>query len=163
MSIIYLETKIKSKIEICFDLLRSIDLHQVSTSKTNERPIDSRTASLINLNEFETWQAKHFGVTQKLTSKITAFNRPFHFRDEQQKGVFKYIVHGHYFELDNDYVIMKDIFNFQSLYGIIGQLIDKTILRKYLKTLLPERNNVIEEYAETEKWKSLFNLDNLKS
>ncbi|MGH2646737.1 MAG: SRPBCC family protein [Ginsengibacter sp.] len=85
MSIIYLETKIKSKIEICFDLLRSIDLHQVSTSKTNERAINDRTAGLINLNEFVTWQAKHFGITQKLTSKITTFNRPFHFRDEQQK------------------------------------------------------------------------------
>jgi ligand-binding SRPBCC domain-containing protein len=153
MPTIYLETKIKSGIEISFDLSRSIDLHKISTAKTNEKAIDGKTKDLINLDEFVTWQAKHFGITQKLTSKITAFKRPFYFRDEQQKGAFKYIIHDHYFEAQTGYVIMKDIFKFQSPFGIIGKLIDKIILTGYLKKLLIERNNIIKEYAETEKWK----------
>lgn len=153
MPIIELEIQIKSDIETCFDLSRSIDLHKISTAKTNEKAIDGRTSGLINHNEFVTWQATHFGFTQKLTSKITAFNRPFYFRDEQQKGAFKYIVHDHYFEIQNGQVIMKDVFKFQSPFGYIGKLFDKIFLNNYLKRLLINRNSIIKEYAETEKWK----------
>jgi len=62
MPTIKLETKIKSGINICFDLSRSIDLHQISTVKTNEKAIDGRTKGLIDLNEFVTWRATHFGI-----------------------------------------------------------------------------------------------------
>ena len=62
MPTIELETQIKSDLETCFDLSGSIDLHQISTAKTNERAIDGRTMGLINLNEFVTWEATHFGI-----------------------------------------------------------------------------------------------------
>lgn len=157
MPVIELTTYIKSTIEICFDLARSIDLHQISTAHTNEKAIDGRTSGLINLNEFVTWQATHFGVKQKLTSKITAFDRPFHFRDEQLKGAFKYIHHDHFFEVQNNIVVMKDIFRFQSPLGCIGKLVDKFILTKYLTKILLKRNNIIKEFAETDEWKKIFN------
>lgn len=156
MPVIKLETEIKSTIEICFDLSRSIDLHQISTANTNEKAIEGRTKGLINLNEFVTWQAKHFGITQKLTSRITAFEKPFHFRDEQQKGSFKYIIHDHYFKSIDDKVNTTDIFQFQSPFGYIGKLFDEIVLTKYLKKLLVNRNKIIKEYAETEKWKSVL-------
>ena len=98
MPTIDLKTEIKAKIEICFDLSCSIDLHTLSTSKTNEKAIDGRTSGLIVLDDFITWEATHFGVRQQLTSKITQFEKPFHFRDEQVKGAFKSMVHNHYFE-----------------------------------------------------------------
>jgi len=156
MTTIELETRIKSDLETCFDLSRSIDLHQISTAKTKEKAIDGKINGLINLNEFVTWQAIHFGITQKLTSRITAFNKPFHFRDEQLKGIFKFIIHDHYFSFQNNTVIMKDIFKFQSPLGYIGKLFDKIILTGYLKRLLINRNNIIKEYAETSKWKSII-------
>ncbi len=52
---------------------------------------------------------------------------------------------------------MKDVFNFQSPFGLIGKLVDRIILTKYLRNLLLERNRIIKEYAETEKWKSFLN------
>jgi hypothetical protein len=64
-----LTTIINAPIEICFDLSRSIDLHQQSTQQTHEKAIAGRTTGLIELNEFVTWQATHFLITQKLTSK----------------------------------------------------------------------------------------------
>jgi ligand-binding SRPBCC domain-containing protein len=158
MPIIELSTIINSEIEICFDLSRSIDLHRISTSDTNEKAIDGKTSGLINFNEFVTWQATHFGIRQKLTSKITAYQRPFHFRDEQVKGAFKYIVHDHYFINENRLVIIKDVFKFKSRLGIIGRMIDAYILTNYMKKLLINRNHIIKEYAETPKWKSILNL-----
>jgi ligand-binding SRPBCC domain-containing protein len=157
MPVIALETQIKSVIEICFDLSRSIDLHQISTAKTNEKAIDGRTSGLLNFGEFVTWQATHFGIKQKLTSKITAFSRPFYFRDEQLKGAFKYIVHDHYFEAHEDKVIVKETFKFQSPFGLIGKLFDKLVLVDYLRKLLIKRNKIIKEYAETLKWQAILN------
>jgi ligand-binding SRPBCC domain-containing protein len=159
MPIIKLETHINSDIEICFDLARSIDFHQISTSKTNEKAIQGRTSGLINLDETVTWQATHFGVKQKLTSKITAFERPIHFRDEQTKGIFKYIIHDHYFEKRDNLLIMKDVFNFQSPFGILGNIFDALILKRYLTNFLKDRNRLIKEYAETTKWKSVLDVN----
>ena len=156
MAVITLETSIKAGIEICFDLSRSIDLHQVSTAHTNEKAIDGITTGLINLGEYVTWQATHFGIRQELSSKITAFDRPFHFRDEQVKWPCKYIIHDHSFEVQGGYVVMKDIFSFLSPFGIIGRIFDKIVLAGYLKKLLTTRNDVIKEYAETGKWKSVL-------
>src|SRR5258708_31629307 len=102
---IELETIINSGIEICFDLSRSIDLHKISTAATKEKAIDGKTSGLINLNEFVTWQATHFGISQRVTSKITQYNLPFHFRNEQLKGAFKYLIHDHNFEVIDDKVI----------------------------------------------------------
>ena len=156
MPTIELETEIKSDINICFDLSRSIDLHKISTAKTNEEAIAGRTSGLICLNEFVTWRATHLGIRQRLTSAITKFKRPFHFRDEQLKGPFKFIHHDHYFDEQGNSVKMKDAFSFQSPFGLVGRLVDKVILVGYLTNILRERNAIIKEFAETTKWKSIL-------
>jgi hypothetical protein len=52
---------------------------------------------------------------------------------------------------------MKDVFSFQSPLGFIGRIFDKFVLTKYLTKFLVERNDLIKEYAETEKWKTVIN------
>jgi ligand-binding SRPBCC domain-containing protein len=156
MPLIKLDTKITSTIEICFDLSRSIDLHKISNAKTNEIAIDGVTTGLISHNEFVTWQAAHFGIKQRLTTKITAYNRPFHFCDEQIKGAFKKIKHDHYFISTGDVVLMTDHFLFESPFGVLGHIFNKLVLTAYLKKFLIERSQVIKDFAETEKWKGLL-------
>jgi ligand-binding SRPBCC domain-containing protein len=156
MPIIKLETFIHSNLDICFDLARSIDLHSISTAKTNEKAIAGRTIGLIGLNETVTWEATHLGVRQNLTSKITAFERPFHFRDEQQKGIFKFIQHDHFFEEKENGVLMRDVFHYQAPLQPLGRIVEKLFLTNYLKKFLVERNAVIKEYAETELYKTLL-------
>lgn len=156
MSKIELQTIINADIEKCFDLSRSIDLHKISTAHTKEEAIDGKTNGLINLGEFVTWRATHFGISQKLISKITEFERPYHFRDEQIKGAFKYFTHDHNFKVVDGKVIMEDIFIYKSPMGLIGKLFDNLILTKYLQKFLIERNNLIKNYAETDKWKEIL-------
>lgn len=153
---IELITEINSTIGICFDLARSIDLHKVSTAKTNEQAVEGKISGLIGLGEYVTWQATHFGIRQKLTSKITAFDRPNYFVDEQVKGAFKSIHHEHKFEQIGDKVIMKDFFEFHSPFGILGILFNNIVLTNYLKELLVSRNAVIKIFAETDKWKTIL-------
>ncbi len=83
MPVIRLETAIRSPIERCFDLSRDIELHMRSTGHTREIAVAGLTKGLIGLGEEVTWEANHFGVQQRLTTRITAFSRPSHFRDSQ--------------------------------------------------------------------------------
>ena len=153
---IELRTEIRADRNIVFDLSRSIDLHKISTKKTNEQAIAGKTSGLIGINESVTWKAKHFGIYQNLTSKITEFEKPKFFIDEMIKGAFKEFKHEHRFEELNGGTLMTDFFDYKSPYGILGMLADKLFLKKYMTELLTERNLVIKEFAESEKWKELI-------
>ena len=148
MPVIQLETFIKADQKIVFDLARSIDLHQVSTAHTNERAIAGKISGLIELNEWVTWEAKHFGIVQKLSSKITAMIYPDYFVDEMVSGAFKSFKHQHIFKAKGGETIMTDVFDYVSPYGILGKLADWLFLKQYMRDLLVQRNNVIKEHAE---------------
>lgn len=156
MPIIELETKIKAERKIVFDLSRSIDLHRISTKHTNETALDGKTSGLIGAGEWVTWRAKHFGFYQKLTSKITDFNRPLFFTDEMVKGAFKSFRHEHHFTESNDGTLMKDIFDYRSPIGIIGRVADKLFLETYIRNLLEKRNQTIKAFAESDRWKTII-------
>lgn len=156
MPTIHLQTFINSSISICFDLSRNIDVHVRSTTQTNERAIAGRISGLIGLGETVTWEALHFGIKQQLTSKITALDAPFHFRDEQVKGIFKSMKHDHYFEQKDAFVLMNDTFAFESPLGILGKLANQLFLTKYMTELLYKRNQCIKDFAESDKWKTVL-------
>ncbi|MGH1518019.1 SRPBCC family protein [Chryseobacterium sp. JK1] len=151
MSKIYLVTLINADIHYVFDLARNIDLHQKSTAKTNEKAIAGRTTGLIEVNETVTWRARHLGVYQNLTTKITSMEKPHQFTDEMQKGAFKSMKHQHIFKMINDNTLMIDIFEFESPLGIIGSFFNKIFLTHYLEKFLLERNALIKSTAEASK------------
>jgi ligand-binding SRPBCC domain-containing protein len=156
MPVLELRTIIRAPIEICFDLARSIDLHQTSMLSKRERAIDGVTSGLIGHEQEVTWEVTHFGFKQQLTSRITAFKYPTYFRDEMVKGAFKMIRHDHSFEANHRTTHMYDRFEFESPGGIIGMVVNKLILTSYLKNLIVKRSRIIKEYAETEKWKLIL-------
>jgi ligand-binding SRPBCC domain-containing protein len=152
-----LHTQINSKPEVVFNLSRSIDLHLISTSKTNEKAVAGKTTGLINLHETVTWEANHLFKKRYFTSKITAFNFPFSFTDEMQKGDLKSFSHQHIFKEKDDGTLMTDIVHLEAPYGWLGKFVLWLFLKQYFKKLLQERNEVIKEYAENEKWRMVLN------
>lgn len=151
MPLIELTTNINAPIERCFDLARSIDLHKLSTEGTNEEAIAGVTSGLIGKNQGVTWRATHFRITQTLTSLITEFERPYHFRDEMIKGAFKSIKHDHFFTDAGNHTVMKDKFNFESPGWVLGHLANRLMLTNYLRELLTKRNQMIKRIAESRK------------
>ena len=142
-------TEINAEIQLVFDLSRSIDLHLISTEKTKEKAIAGKTEGLIELGEQVTWQARHFGVTQKFTSKIIEFQPPLLFVDQMQKGIFKSFRHEHHFKvISEEKTLVKDILAYEVPLKILGKLADFLFLKKYLKDFLTERNRIIKAYAE---------------
>ncbi len=156
MPSIQLVTHIKAPIERCFDLSRSIDLHKISTSHTEEEAIDGITSGLIGAGEFVTWKARHFGISQRLTTRITEYKKPIFFVDEMQSGAFKSFRHEHHFEFIKGQTEMKDVFDFESPLGVLGRLANSLFLKTYMTNLLYRRNLTIKEFAESEKWKEVL-------
>lgn len=111
--------------------------------------VAGRTTGLISLGEEVTWEATHLGVRQRLTTRITAYDRPTYFRDSQVRGAFKRLDHEHYFEAVPDgTTLMRDVFDYDSPLGWLGLLADRLFLEKYMRSLLERRNSLIKQVAE---------------
>ena len=153
MPVIELASSIAAPIERVFDLARSIDLHTDSTSSTSERAVAGVTSGLIGAGGEVTWRARHFGVWQSLTVRITAFERPSHFADVMVRGAFRRMEHHHYFESFSGGTTMRDVFTYESPLGILGRIADFLFLEHYMRSFLIERNRVIKATAESNAWR----------
>lgn len=158
MTSIELQTHITAPIEICFNLSRSVELHKISTSKTHETVVAGRPAGLFQKGDTVTWRARHFGIYQTLQMEISQMLFPYSFEDRMVKGIFKSICHNHYFSSDNNVTTMRDVFQYQVPLGVLGRLFNFLVLESYMTRLLTERNSIIKEYAETGKWRGMFDV-----
>lgn len=163
MALIELCTVIDAPRERVFDLARSIDAHQVSTSHTRERAVAGITSGLIELGETVTWEARHLGVKQRLTVQVTAMERPFRFRDQQVRGAFGKMVHDHVFEERDGRTVMIDRFEFVSPFGFVGRIVDRLFLAAYMRRFLATRANQLKAMAESERWKQFVQEEAARS
>lgn len=156
MPVITLTTPVVAPIGRCFDLSRSIDLHKISTVHTGEEAIAGKTSGLIGMGEQVTWRARHLAVWQTLTSKVTAYNRPYFFVDEMVQGIFTVFRHEHAFEEKDGFTLMHDRFSYTSPLGVLGSLADVVFLKRYMEKLLLRRNCVIKMFAESDRWREVL-------
>ena len=158
MPVIEIKTRVNAPIETVFNLSRSIALHLESTTRTKEEVVSVHTSDLLGLGDEVTWEATHFGVRQRLTAVITEFNFPNHFRDSMVAGAFKEFAHDHFFQSDQDWVLMTDRFDYTSPLGVCGRVADVLFLKRYMSNFLAARNLVIKSLAESgnvgDDWRS---------
>ncbi|MFL5754544.1 MAG: SRPBCC family protein [Bacteroidia bacterium] len=154
--IIQLETTIHAPAERCFLLSLSVDLHQESTIQSKEKAIAGTTRGIMDSGDFVTWQAVHFGLTFKMTTKIARYQRPFYFVSEMVKGPFKRIYHQHIFKEENGITTMTDLFEFEAPLGLLGKIAETLFLEKHMKELLKTRNKLIKQVAEGNSWQKFL-------
>jgi ligand-binding SRPBCC domain-containing protein len=152
VQIIQLETKIAAPPERCFLLSLSIDLHRESTAQTSEKAIAGVTSGLIGPGESVTWQGRHFGFMLTQETLISQYERPRCFQDSMTRGMFRSFVHDHYFDEQADgSTVMRDVLRFAAPFGILGVIVEKAVLRAYLRRFLEERNRLIKDVAEGDR------------
>ena len=148
-------TIIEAPIERCFDLSRSVEVHLLSNVHSGEQAlaVGGVTSGLVGLSEEVTWRAKHFGIWQNLTSKITAMESPCYFQVTMVRGIFRFMQADHLFErLESGVTEMKDVFSIAAPLPLLGPLAEALFLRRYMLALLRERNAVIKRVAESSEW-----------
>ena len=156
MPTIHLTTFIAAPAERVFDLARSIDLHKKSMAHSGEEAVAGTVTGLITAGETVTWKAKHLGKKRVLRSKITAMQPPLSFTDEMLDGDFKMMKHEHHFKTVANGTFMIDMLVFESPWGGLGKLVNSIYLTRYMHNMLEKRNQIIKEYAESDKWKFLL-------
>jgi ligand-binding SRPBCC domain-containing protein len=144
---IHLETFVNAPIATVFDLARDIDFHQRSMAHTGERAVGGRTSGLIGADETVTWRARHFGLTWSMTSRVTGFDRPARFVDEQVSGPFASFRHEHRFAAVPGGTLMIDDWRHAAPFGPLGRIADALVLRRHMHASLVTRNSALAREA----------------
>ncbi len=142
---IYLETYVAAPIEICFDLCLNVNAHEAAG---HGRAVAGMTQGQMQLGDTVTWEAVHFGVRQRLTSKIVAYERPHMFIDEMQRGAFARWRHTHRFTTLNGGTSMFDEVDYASPLGLLGNIADALFLKNYMTRFLIHHNAGFKRMAE---------------
>ena len=148
MPIIKHKQLIKAPIEKCFDLARNVDIHMKTTSKTKEKAVGGVTTALMEEGDIVTFEAVHFGIKQRLTSKVVYMDRPNKFIDIMLKGAFKSFTHTHQFIEEKNGTLMIDVFEYSSPLGPLGVIADQLFLEKYMKEFISSRAKELKRIAE---------------
>ena len=148
MGVIRVDTTIGAPAERCFDLARSVSAHLSSTAETGERVISAVASDLLGPGDVVTWEATHLGLRLRLTSKITHFDPPRSFEDQQIAGPFSSFWHRHEFTGRDEATVMTDLVRYGAPFGAIGALAERLFLDRYLRAFLERRAAHLRSLAE---------------
>jgi ligand-binding SRPBCC domain-containing protein len=150
MPLIRIETRTAAPAAVCFDVMRDAGLHAQSMQESGERAVAGRTSGLFEAGDEVTWEARHFGVKQRLTSRVTRCEPPCLFEDIQVHGAFASFKHVHRFEAIAGGTRMIDEFDYRSPLGPLGRLADALFLERYMRDLLLDRASFLKTAAESQ-------------
>lgn len=151
MPTLIIETEINAPPEVCFDLVRDVSLHLQTANETGEKAVAGRTHGKIALGETVTFEGKNFGIPQRLTVKVTEFEKPHFFTDEMIEGTFKSFKHKHEFIKKDDGTLMRDTLIWTSPFGFLGRIVDALLLKNHLRKFVSRRNAELKRIASLSK------------
>jgi ligand-binding SRPBCC domain-containing protein len=147
---------IDAPIHRCFDLARSVEVHLLDNKHLGEPTVAvaGRTSGLVGLDEQVTWRARHLGVRQTLTTRVTRLKPPTYFQDTMLEGAFHSMQHDHHFRaLAGGRTEMTDVLRVAAPLAPLGRIAELLVLRSYMRMLLLDRSNVLKRVAESDAWK----------
>ncbi|MEV5765998.1 SRPBCC family protein [Micromonospora sp. NPDC052213] len=142
MPLIDITTVVRAPTEHVFDLSLDVDAHTASMSSAGEQAVAGIRSGRMALDDTVTWAARHFGIRWRMTSRISAYDRPHRFVDEQVTGPFRRWHHEHTFTWDDasEATVMRDVIDFAAPFGVLGWLVTKILLLRYMRRLIQDRN-----------------------
>lgn len=147
MTTIELITELPLTPDEAFDLSLDVNVHADSMAASREAAVAGITSGRMALDDQVTWRAWHFGVPRRMTSRITALERPSRFVDEQVQGPFARFRHEHVFESMENATRMIDRIEFAAPLGWFGLVAERLVLTGYLRTLIKRRNAYLASRA----------------
>ncbi|WP_158849768.1 SRPBCC family protein [Saccharothrix deserti] len=132
-----------------FDISLDVEVHTASMADAAEQAVGDITSGRLRSGDTVTWQATHFGVRWRMTSRISVFDPPRYFVDEQVRGPFKRWHHAHHFEPDGrGGTVMRDVVDFAAPLGPLGTVAELAVLDRYMPRLIRSRNEHVKAVAE---------------
>ena len=156
MPTIHLTTFIAAPAERVFDLSRNLTIYKTLMQGRKETMSSGAATNLVNHGETMTFHAKHLGKTRLVTTRVVEFQRPNSFVHEQVKGDLLHFKHQHYFKPVENGTILIDMIDFDGPRDVVGKVIGKLYLKTYLEKFIHKRNTLIQQYAESDKWRAVL-------
>ncbi len=147
-----LVTAVRAPIAAVFDAALDVELHTGSMRDHAEQAVAGVTRGRLGPGDTVTWRARHFGIRWRMTVRITEYDRPRRFVDEQVSGAFRSWRHEHLFtpdEGDPSVTLARDLVTFSSPGGPVGRLVDRLLLTEYLRRLVEARNRHLAATLDT--------------
>lgn len=151
MGLILIETLIEAPAQRAFDAARDIGLHVETQQEAREVAIAGVTSGLIGMGEGVTFEACHFGLRLRHSSKITAFDPPHRFVDAMTRGAFSSFVHEHTFSARGSATLMTDRVELRAPLWILGRFVEWLFLDRYMERLLQRRALELKAYCESQE------------
>jgi ligand-binding SRPBCC domain-containing protein len=146
---IEVQTVVSCSAERLFDLALDMDAHSASLGPSGETATTSTGRAGLRLGDEVTFHARHLGRTWRMTSRVSHYDRPRRFVDEQVRGPFREMSHEHLFEeVEVGVVRMTDRMTFVAPAGILGACVARLVLALYLRRLLVARAAHLKASAE---------------
>lgn len=148
---IELTTEIRAEPDAVFDACLDVDAHTRSMGGSDERAVAGVTSGGLKDGDTVTWAARHFGVRWRMTVRITDYERPWRFVDEQVSGPFLGWRHEHTFTPypgEPSRTTMRDSIDFGIPLRFGGAPVARVILRPYLRRLVQRRNAFLAAATE---------------
>ncbi|HSK21744.1 MAG TPA: SRPBCC family protein [Egicoccus sp.] len=144
-----LETHVEAPADVVFDAALDVDLHTTTMGSSRESAAGGVTSGRLGRGDSVTWRARHFGVWWRMTSRIDAYQRPTRFVDVQTAGPFRTWRHEHTFEPHPaGGTLMRDEVVFSAPLGILGRLVERLVLGRYMRRLIERRSLALKALVE---------------
>jgi hypothetical protein len=112
-----------------FDLELDVDLHADSLPGSRETATTSTGRCRLVLGDEVSFCARHLGVRWQMTGRISTYERPHYFVDEQVRGPFRALRHEHRFEgLGDARTRMTDRMTIRAPLGPLGAVAARILL-----------------------------------
>ncbi|MEU0560998.1 SRPBCC family protein [Dactylosporangium sp. NPDC006015] len=148
-ALIEVVTEIDAASDVVFGLELDMDVHAASLAASGETATTSTGRRRVELGDEVTFRARHFGRVWRMTSRITAYEPPRRFTDEQVRGPFRALRHEHLFDdLGGGRTRMTDRMAVSAPLGPVGFLVTRVLLAPYLRRLLQQRAAHVKRLAE---------------
>jgi len=150
MVTIRLTTWVNAPIERCFLLATNPEF--AASQKANDHGTNhgSSGAPGLKVNDTTSWTLLGRGYTSRVDTV-----RPFsYFRETMVAGMFKHFEHNHHFAPMDDGTRVRNEIRFSARWGLVGRLLEMTVLRAGFSRMLLERNGRLKKAAESTEWKS---------
>jgi len=156
MGFIHITNFIAAPSETVYDLSRHILLQKKAMDKIGVRQLRGVSSGLLSVNDTILWGLRIVNKDFLFSLKVTELN-PGHFiQEDMTQGALESFKHmRHFKKIQNGTLVIDEIF-YSLPKKVWTPWIDRFFLNGKLHELLRERNKVLKEYAESNKWRALL-------
>ncbi|MEE6295784.1 SRPBCC family protein [Georgenia wangjunii] len=149
MVVVEVVTHVTAPAARTFDLALDMEVHAASLAGSEETATTSTGTPALLLGDEVTLRARHAGFMWTMTARVTAYDRPRRFVDEQVRGPFATMSHEHLFaEVSPGRTVMTDRMTVRAPFGLLGRAAEAALLGPYLRRLLRQRATYVRQRAE---------------